>query len=123
MYSKVIALRTKILGDDHPSTLTSRNNLGSLYAQQGQWEKAEVILVPVVEARTRVLGNNHKHTLTTCKWLEIVQQSRIASESNDNAKGIEDSSNPQLALTTMTMTQGEGDINDTSAHEEAEREE
>ncbi|KAF4621821.1 hypothetical protein D9613_012161 [Agrocybe pediades] len=122
MYSKVIALRTKILGDDHPSTLTSRNNLGSVYAKQGQWEKAEVILIPVVEACTRVLGNNHELTLATREWLEFVQQSRMASESNNNAKGIEDSSNPQLASTTITMMQ-EGDINDTSAHEEAEREE
>ncbi|KAF4621764.1 hypothetical protein D9613_012112 [Agrocybe pediades] len=124
MYSKVIALRTKILGDDHPSTLASRNNLGSLYAEQGQWEEAEAILIPVVEARTRVLGNNHEHTLMTREWLEIVQQSRMASESNDNPKGIEDSSNPQLlASTTMTTMQEEGDISDTSAHEEAEREE
>ncbi|KAF4621815.1 hypothetical protein D9613_012181 [Agrocybe pediades] len=125
MYSKVIALETKILGDDHPATLTSRHNLGSLYAEQGQWEKAEVILIPAVEAHTRVLGNNHKHTLTTCEWLEFVQRSRMASESNDNAKGIEDSSNSQLlASTTMTtMQEEEGDISDTSAHEEAEREE
>ncbi|KAF4621806.1 hypothetical protein D9613_012188 [Agrocybe pediades] len=125
MFSKVIALRTMILGDDHPSTLTSRHNLGSLYADKGQWEEAKAILIPVVEARTRVLGNNHKHTLKTCKCLEIVQQSMMASKSNDNAKGIEDSSKPQLASTmTMMMQEEEGDrVNDTSAHEEAEREE
>ncbi|KAF4621732.1 hypothetical protein D9613_012173 [Agrocybe pediades] len=93
MYSKVIALRTKILGDDHPSTLASRHNLGSLYVEQGQWEKAEVILIPVEEASTRVLGNNHEHTLLARKWLESVQRSRMASKSNDNPKGIEDSSN------------------------------
>ncbi|KAF9559704.1 hypothetical protein CPC08DRAFT_505193 [Agrocybe pediades] len=123
MYSKVIALQTKKLGDDHPSTLTSRNNLGSLYAEQGQWEKAEVILIPVVEACTRVLGSNHELTLETRKWLEFVQRSMMASKSNDNAKGIEDSSNPQLASTMTMMMQEEGDISDTSAHEEAEREE
>ncbi|KAF9541036.1 hypothetical protein CPC08DRAFT_770689 [Agrocybe pediades] len=37
MYSKVIALQTKILGDDHPSTLTSRHNLGSLSKYKGLW--------------------------------------------------------------------------------------
>ncbi|KAF4610656.1 hypothetical protein D9613_006787 [Agrocybe pediades] len=116
MYSKVIALETKILGDDHPLTLTSRNHLGSLYMTKGQWEEAEDILLPVLEACTRVLGSNHECTLKTHIWLEIVQQSRMASESNDNASGIEDSSSDPKSVSTME----EGEISDTSAHE-AER--
>ncbi|KAF4621776.1 hypothetical protein D9613_012140 [Agrocybe pediades] len=121
MYSKVIALETKILGDVHPSTLASRHNLGSLYAEQGQWEKAEVILIPVVEAYTRVLGNNHEHTLITREWLEFVQQSRIASESNDNAKGIEDSSD-QSAFDSENDDEDDedDDIDDASGDEEEE---
>ncbi|KAF4621770.1 hypothetical protein D9613_012118 [Agrocybe pediades] len=121
MYSKVIALRTKILGDVHPSTLASRHNLGSLYAEQGQWEKAEVILIPVVEAYTRDLGNNHEHTLTTREWLEFVQQSRMASESNDNTKGIEDSSD-QSAFDSENDDEDDedDDIDDASGDEEEE---
>ncbi|KAF9556642.1 hypothetical protein CPC08DRAFT_752398 [Agrocybe pediades] len=121
MYSKVIAHETKILGYDHPSTLTSRHNLGSLYAEHGQLEKAEVMLIPVVEARTRVLGNNHDHTLMTRKWLERVQRSRTSSECDDDAEGMEDSTD-QSAFDSDDDDEGEEEeeINDASGDEEEE---
>ncbi|KAF4610650.1 hypothetical protein D9613_006781 [Agrocybe pediades] len=121
MFSKVIAHETKILGYDHPSTLTSRHNLGALYAEHGQLEKAEVMLIPVVEARTRVLGNNHDHTLMTRKWLEHVQRSRTSSECDDDAEGMEDSTD-QSAFDSDDDDEGEEEeeINDASGDEEEE---
>ena len=48
-----------MLGDEHPSTLTSMANLASTYRNQGRWTEAEKINVQVVETRRKVLGDEH----------------------------------------------------------------
>ncbi|GAB7336903.1 hypothetical protein MBLNU13_g01181t2 [Cladosporium sp. NU13] len=55
--------RSDVLGEGHPSTLTSMGNLASTYAQQGRWEEAEKLEVEVVEKRKEVLGEGHPYTL------------------------------------------------------------
>ena len=46
----------KVLGVEHPDTLTSMGNLALLYKDQGRWKEAEELKVHVVEALLRVLG-------------------------------------------------------------------
>ena len=50
--------RKRVLGQEHPDTLNSMDNLASTYRNQGRWEKAEQLLVKVMETRKRVLGQN-----------------------------------------------------------------
>ena len=38
---KVMETRNKVLGQDHPDTLTSMANLASTYRSQGRWKEAE----------------------------------------------------------------------------------
>jgi tetratricopeptide (TPR) repeat protein len=59
---QVLAMRQKVLGQEHPDTLLSMGNLASLYQYQGQWKKAEVLGVQALEMK-RVLGLDHPHTL------------------------------------------------------------
>ena len=56
--------RTRVLGDEHPHTLTAMANLAATYRNQGRWKEAEELEVKVMEARTRVLGDEHPDTLT-----------------------------------------------------------
>ena len=55
----------KVLGEEHPDTLTSMANLASTYRNQGRWKEAEELFVQVMETRKRVLGAEHPDTLTS----------------------------------------------------------
>jgi len=60
---RAVQLRTATLGIDHPDTLTSKNNLATLYHHQGQYAKAELLYKEVLEGLTAKLGADHPHTL------------------------------------------------------------
>ncbi|EWZ78435.1 hypothetical protein FOWG_17299 [Fusarium oxysporum f. sp. lycopersici MN25] len=60
-----VKLRTEILGEEHPDTLTSMSNLASTYWNQGRWKETEKLQVDVMEIRKRVLGEEHPDTLTS----------------------------------------------------------
>ena len=53
------------LGPDHPSTLTSRNNLASAYCDAGRLDEAITLHRQTLEDRTRILGPHHPDTLTS----------------------------------------------------------
>ncbi|ODM22487.1 hypothetical protein SI65_00075 [Aspergillus cristatus] len=55
----------KVLGSEHPDTLTSMNNLASAYWNQGRWKEAEELFVQVMETQKQVLGPDHPSTLTS----------------------------------------------------------
>jgi tetratricopeptide (TPR) repeat protein len=55
--------RKRVLGEEHPDTLTSMANLASTYSNQGRWKEAEELEVQVIETRKRVLGQEHPDTL------------------------------------------------------------
>jgi hypothetical protein len=54
-----------VLGNEHPSTLTSIANLALTCENQGRWKEAEELEVQVMETFKRVLGAEHPDTLTT----------------------------------------------------------
>ncbi|KAJ4193670.1 hypothetical protein NW759_016585 [Fusarium solani] len=62
---KAVEIRTKVLGEEHPSTLTSMANLASTFWNQGRWKEAEELQVEVMETTKRVLGDEHPSTLTS----------------------------------------------------------
>ena len=64
--------RKKILGLEHPYTLTSMHNLALTFKSQGQWRMAEELFIQVVEIRKRVLGVEHPDTLASIKSLAVV---------------------------------------------------
>jgi hypothetical protein len=55
----------ELLGQEHPSTLTSMANLASTFWNQGRWKEAEELEVQVMERRKRVLGQEHPSTLAS----------------------------------------------------------
>ena len=53
------------LGPDHPSTLTSRNNLAGAYCDAGRLDEAITLHGQTLEDHTRILGPHHPDTLTS----------------------------------------------------------
>jgi tetratricopeptide (TPR) repeat protein len=64
----------RVLGAEHPDTLTSMNNLALTYRNQGRWKEAEELNVQVMEMRKRVLGTEHPDTLTSMNNLASTYQ-------------------------------------------------
>ncbi|MGC5310977.1 tetratricopeptide repeat protein, partial [Micromonospora zamorensis] len=62
---EVLAVETRLLGDEHVDTLTSRQALASLLHSRGQLDEAETELRVVLAARNAVQGEDHPHTLST----------------------------------------------------------
>ncbi|KAF1809666.1 HET-domain-containing protein [Eremomyces bilateralis CBS 781.70] len=63
--NQVFDMEKRVLGAEHPSTLTSMANLASTYRNQGRWKEAEELEVQVMETRKRVLGAEHPDTLSS----------------------------------------------------------
>jgi tetratricopeptide (TPR) repeat protein len=59
----------RVLGDDHPDTLTARSNLASSYTQAGRPADAITILEKLVGDRVRAHGDEHPETLTA--WANV----------------------------------------------------
>ena len=59
---EVLADRHRLLGDDHPDTLTSRATLARLAGRQGRCAEAEELYRQVIADRSRVLGAHHPDT-------------------------------------------------------------
>ncbi|MFD4970150.1 tetratricopeptide repeat protein [Streptomyces sp. NPDC058424] len=56
---------TRIHGPNHPSTLTSRNNLANAYESAGDLGRAIPLCEQTLTDRVRVLGKDHPDTLTS----------------------------------------------------------
>ena len=61
----MVETRKRVLGGEHPSTLTSMANLASTYWNQGRWNEAEELQMQELETCKRVLGSEHPSTLTS----------------------------------------------------------
>jgi len=59
------------LGNDHPDTLESKNDMAVLYKEQGNFAKAEPLLLEAVNGRRLRLGDTHPHTLDS--WNHLIE--------------------------------------------------
>ncbi|KAG9197006.1 hypothetical protein G6514_002694, partial [Epicoccum nigrum] len=62
---QVIQTMERVLGDEHPDTLTSMSNLALTYWSEGRWKEAEELQVQVIQTMERVLGDEHPDMLTS----------------------------------------------------------
>lgn len=61
--AKVLEARRRVLGEEHPDTITAMANLASTYRDQGRWKEAGELFVKVLEASRSVLGEEHPYTI------------------------------------------------------------
>ncbi|MFF5182111.1 tetratricopeptide repeat protein [Micromonospora sp. NPDC000316] len=65
LFEQVLADRRRVLGDDHPGTLASVNNLAGAYRAVGRVAEAIILIERVLADRRRVLGDDHPDTLVS----------------------------------------------------------
>jgi tetratricopeptide (TPR) repeat protein len=87
----LLADREQVLGEAHPSTLTSRNNLAAAYRDAGRVGEAIPLFERTLADRERVLGETHPDTLTSRNNLAGAYQDagRV-----DDAEGLRNRADP-----------------------------
>ena len=80
---QVMEFRKKVLGAEHPQTLTSMNNLAVLFDSQGKYEAAEPLYVETLRLSKKVLGDEHPHTLASMNNLALLFDSQGKYEAAD----------------------------------------
>ncbi|HEX8344626.1 MAG TPA: toll/interleukin-1 receptor domain-containing protein [Actinoplanes sp.] len=89
----------RVLGDDHPDTLGSRNNLANAYQDAGRTDEAIALHTRTLTDMERILGDDHPDTLTSRNNLaNAFQQSGRTDEA--------------IALHTRTLTDRERILGD-----------
>jgi len=70
---RVFEARERVLGAEHPDTLTSRHQLGFWTGEAGDWTAARDLFASLLPVRKRVLGPVHPDTLWTrhqlARWI------------------------------------------------------
>ena len=77
---------TRILGSDHPSTLTSMYNLAVIWKEQGLDAKAVGMMEECMHLREQVLGRDHSHVKSAHSTLRRwdARRSDVSIEYNGN---------------------------------------
>lgn len=81
--NKALKIRKQLLGENHPDTATSYNNLGSSYWELGRREKSLEYQEKALEIREKTLGDNHPDTATSYNNV-----GRIYEDFGDNKEGL-----------------------------------
>lgn len=70
---RALDLRRETLGEKHPDTIRSMEDLASTYYQQGRYDEAEVINREALDLRREVLGEKHPETTQRVTYLASTQ--------------------------------------------------
>lgn len=65
----VCEARERLLGPEHPDTLTAQSNLASTYSRTGDWRKAQELREHVLTYRKKILGEEHPDTIKSMGML------------------------------------------------------
>ena len=65
-------IRKKILGEEHPDTATSYNNIGSIYNNMGDNKKALEYYELSLNIRKKILGEEHPDTATSYNNIGLI---------------------------------------------------
>jgi len=74
---EVMETSKRLLGAEHPGTLTSVHHLARTFWNQGRWNEAFSLQVQVIEMSERVLGEEHPDTLASVAALAFMLQNQI----------------------------------------------
>ncbi|MET7712234.1 tetratricopeptide repeat protein [Streptomyces sp. NPDC005407] len=101
---RVLVDRERLLGPDHPDTVSARSNLANSYSDVGRIQEALELSERVLADRERLLGPDHPDTLTARSNLahvrgsaEAVQQpsTATAAANRDEGRTSEDGEKPE----------------------------
>lgn len=80
LYRLALKIGQRVLGDEHPITLNSLNNLALLLQAKGQFDEAEPLSRRGLEVRQRVLGDEHPDTLNSLNNLALLLHTKGESD-------------------------------------------
>ncbi|KAK5202667.1 hypothetical protein LTR41_011588 [Exophiala xenobiotica] len=72
MHRETSQLKRKVLGEEHPETLTSMNNLAGALSSQGEYEEAEEMHRKTLQLSRKVLGDDHPSMMVSVHNLAYV---------------------------------------------------
>jgi tetratricopeptide (TPR) repeat protein len=72
LVARALGLRRSRLGDDHPDTLESANNLALDLWALGSYEQGHQLAEDTLTRSRRVLGNDHPHTMKSAYSLALI---------------------------------------------------
>jgi hypothetical protein len=72
LYERAHQLYRDMLGEDHPNTLASANNLAFVLHELGEQEEARVLAEDTLTRMRQVRGADHRHTLRSASTLALV---------------------------------------------------
>lgn len=75
-----------MLGEEHPDTLLSMNNLVATYQDQARWEEAEELTMQARKTIASVLEEEHPDTLNCMTNLAAVARNRRATATSKRDK-------------------------------------
>jgi CHAT domain-containing protein/Flp pilus assembly protein TadD len=73
---RALAIRKKVLGNEHPAVAQSLNNLALLYKSQGRYSEVEPLYRQALEMYQRLLGKEHSFVATTLNNLALLYESQ-----------------------------------------------
>ena len=73
LYERTLEDRVRVLGEDHPDTLLSRNNLAYAYQVSGDVMRAMPLYEQALAGCLRVLGEDHPTTKTVRANISIAR--------------------------------------------------
>jgi tetratricopeptide (TPR) repeat protein len=74
MHGRALRSREQVLGPEHPDTLSSISQLGSVIERQGKYKEAETVHRQALRSREKILGPEHPDTLISTSHLGLVLQ-------------------------------------------------
>ncbi|KAK2605986.1 hypothetical protein QQS21_003612 [Conoideocrella luteorostrata] len=114
--SEVLEKRKRILGDEHPDTISAMGNLAITLGGQGKLDEAAQMQKEVLEKRKRILGDEHLDTIsamsnlaiTLSKQGKLIQAAQMKKEVLEKRKRILGDEHPStiLAMGNLANTLG-----------------
>ncbi|MFO0860067.1 MAG: serine/threonine-protein kinase [Phycisphaerales bacterium] len=119
LQERALATRRKLLGDDHPETLTSLNNMAILLQWSGKITEAEPYFRECLARKRRVYGDNKKETVIAIANMgsQMIYMGKVAEaepyykEALERSRGLKDEPNQVMinmlgAMGTLKNEQG-----------------
>ncbi|KAF4631715.1 hypothetical protein G7Y89_g6416 [Cudoniella acicularis] len=72
MHQEALQLFIEVLGQKHPSTLTSIGNLARVLDSQGKYDEADAMHREALQLSTKALGQKHPDTFSITNYLALV---------------------------------------------------
>lgn len=99
---RVVAVRERAFGPDHPDTATAWHNLGGLLRERGSYREAASLLERAITVREKSLGDKSPEVVMTLGLLSVVRQNQgnfaSARAHLERALAIEESRGPSPNL-------------------------